>query len=160
MSALQLRSAKQEDILTIITILADDAYGQSREEVYSDEPGQEKQLNPVYQKAFEAIQADPNQDLCVLVDEQDHIWGTLQLTYIQYLNRKGSKRALIESVHVRADQRGKGLGNKMMQLAIERAKDKGATIIQLTSDKRRTDAHRFYRRLGFQDSHEGFKLIL
>lgn len=156
MHALQLRKAKQEDILTIISILADDTYGQSREEVY----GQEEQLNPVYQKAFDAIQADPNQDLCVFVDEQDHIWGTLQLTYIHYLNRKGSKRALIESVHVRAEHRGKGIGNEMMQQAIARAKDNGATIIQLTSDKRRTDAHRFYKKLGFEASHEGFKLIL
>lgn len=146
-----LRKATLKDLLTIVEMLADDVLGQTREEV--SDP-----LDQRYITAFEAIDQDPNQDLVLLVNDQDEVLGTLQLTYLQYLNLKGSKRALIESVRIHSTQRRKGLGEQMFQLAIERAKENGATIIQLTSDKKRTEALRFYEKLGFTASHEGFKL--
>ncbi|MBT2622534.1 GNAT family N-acetyltransferase [Chryseobacterium sp. ISL-6] len=148
---LHLRKATLTDLMTIIEMLADDILGQSREEVSVP-------LDERYVSAFKAIDQDPNQDLVVLVNDHDEVLGTLQLTYLQYLNHKGSKRALIESVRIHSSQRGKGLGQKMFQLAIERAKEKGATILQLASDKKRVEALRFYEKLGFTASHEGFKM--
>jgi len=150
---LQLRTATLNDLPSIIALLADDVLGQSREIISTP-------LDAAYIKAFENINTDPNQDLVVLVDETDQILGTLQLTYLQYLNHKGSKRAMIESVRISQKQRGNGMGAQMMQLAIARAKEKGATIIQLTSDKQRTAALKFYEKLGFKASHEGFKMKL
>lgn len=148
---LHLRKVTSADLLTVIEMLADDVLGRSREEV--SDPLDERYVN-----AFKAIEQDPNQDLLVLVNQHDEVLGTLQLTYLQYLNHKGSKRALIESVRIHSSQRKKGLGEKMLQLAIERAKRNGAHIIQLNSDKTRTDALRFYEKLGFTASHEGFKM--
>ena len=97
-----------------------------------------------------------------MVAENDagEIIGTFQLSFIQYLTHQGSIRAQIESVRVREDQRGKGIGEKMIQWAINRAKEKGAHLLQLTSDKKRPDAIRFYEKLGFKASHEGMKLVV
>lgn len=148
---LHLRKAAFQDLVIIIEMLADDMLGQTREDL--TDPIQE-----YYITAFHAIDKDPNQDLVVLVDEQENVLGTLQITYLQYLNHKGSQRALIESVRIHSSQRGKGLGEKMFQLAIERAKEHGVAIIQLTSDKKRTEALKFYEKLGFTASHEGFKM--
>lgn len=150
---MKLRKATLEDLPIIIGFFADDILGQTREDASLP-------LNPSYIKAFETIEKDANQELLVLVNEEDEVLGTLQLSYLQYLNRKGSLRALIESVHVKSGHRGEGLGEKMMRLAIAKAKNHGATVIQLTSDKSRSEAHRFYNKLGFIASHEGFKLIL
>ncbi|ASW73030.1 GNAT family acetyltransferase [Chryseobacterium piperi] len=148
---LHLRKAAFQDLGIIIEMLADDVLGQTREEL--TDPIQEYYIN-----AFHAIDKDPNQDLVVLVDEQENVLETLQITYLQYLNHKGSQRALIESVRIHSSQRGKGLGEKMFQLAIERAKEHGVAIIQLTSDKKHTEALKFYEKLGFIASHEGFKM--
>jgi GNAT superfamily N-acetyltransferase len=132
-------------------MLANDPLGAMREDLQHPEK---------YEKAFDIITNDNNQELIVVENEKGEIIGTFQLTYIQYLTHQGSIRVQIESVRVRDDQRGKGIGEKMFQWAIARAKEKGAHLVQLTSDKKRPDAIRFYEKLGFVASHEGFKLAL
>ena len=113
-----------------------------------------------YEDAFAAIDADPAQALVVLADAADDVVGTLQLTIIPGLARRGALRAQIEAVRVREDLRGRGLGHALCAWAIEEARERGCALVQLTSDKRREEAHRFYGRLGFTATHEGFKLRL
>lgn len=131
-------------------MLADDPIAASREGDPSDE---------VYLTAFEAIDADPRQELVVAEADGDVV-GTMQITYLPGLSRKGGERALVEAVRVAASMRGQGLGRTMMQWAVDRARERGCLLVQLTSDKARADAHRFYTSLGFVDSHVGFKLML
>jgi GNAT superfamily N-acetyltransferase len=114
---------------------------------------------PDYVAAFAAISADPNQE-CVIAELDGEAVGSFQLTYIPGLMRHGMWRGLIEGVHVRAESRNRGLGTEMMVWAVERCRARGCGLVQLTSNKKRTDAHRFYRRLGFEPTHEGFKLML
>jgi GNAT superfamily N-acetyltransferase len=131
-------------------MLADDPLGAQRESPAD--------LTP-YLAAFERISADPHQHLLIaFVDGQPAV--TLQLTLIAGLSRKGTTRALIEAVRVHRDMRGHGLGSELILDAVSRARGEGARIVQLTSDASRTDAHRFYERLGFVKSHAGFKLDL
>ncbi|MFF8274591.1 GNAT family N-acetyltransferase [Streptomyces lateritius] len=111
-----------------------------------------------YERAFAEIEGDPRNEMMVLVDEGGTVLGCLQLTYIPGLGKGGAERALIEAVRVRADRRGGGLGRELMRRAVERARERGCGLVQLTSDKRRTEAHRFYASLGFARSHDGFKL--
>ncbi|WP_418124538.1 GNAT family N-acetyltransferase [Chryseobacterium sp. PTM-20240506] len=148
---LNLRKVTFGDLKTVIEMLADDVLGKNREEVSNP-------LNEQYISAFRSIEQNPYQDLLVLVNRDDEILGTLQVTYLQYLNHKGNKRALIESVRIHSSMRGKGLGEKMFHLVIQRAKENGADVVQLMSDKTRTEALRFYKKLGFTASHEGFKM--
>ena len=103
------------------------------------------------------IQDDPNNELTI-VERDGAIVGMLQLTFIPYLTYKGSWRCLIEGVRIKEEFRGKGLGTQFFQWAIERARERKCHIVQLTSDKQRNDAIRFYENLGFKASHEGFKL--
>ena len=147
------RKATRNDVPAIVQMLADDILGSTREEYADPLPGS-------YYRAFEIIDRDPAQELIVVEDPSGDIIGTLQLTHIQYLLYKGGLRTLVEGVHVRKDQRGKKVGEKLLNWAIDRAKEKGAHIVQLTSDNRRPDAIRFYERLGFRDSHAGMKLHL
>lgn len=147
------RKATIKDIPAIIAMLAADILGRQREE-YS-EP-----LPSSYYEAFARIDSDANQELIVVENNEKEIIGTFQLTFIPYLNYRGGIRAQVESVHVREDQRGKGLGKQLFEWAIHRAREKGAHILQLTSDKRRPDAIRFYQKLGFTASHEGLKMHL
>jgi GNAT superfamily N-acetyltransferase len=112
-----------------------------------------------YERGFEAVQRDTRNEMLVLEDDGE-IVAYLQVTYIPGLGRRGAERALIEGVRVRADRRGSGLGRDLFARVIERARVRGCTLIQLSSNKRRTDAHRFYRSLGFENTHEGFKLAL
>lgn len=142
------RKATQGDLSDIIAMLANDPLGALREDLQHPEK---------YQKAFERITKDENQELMVVENENGEIIGTFHLTFIQYLTHQGSIRAQIESVRVREDQRRKGIGEKIFQWALHRAKEKGARLVQLTSDKKRPDAIRFYERLGFTASHEGLK---
>jgi len=147
MDNLVIRRATAEDVPAIVAMLADDPLGAKRES-----PG-----DPVYAAAFTEIDADPRQFLAVaVVDGQ--VAGTLQLTFIPGLSRRGATRALIEAVRVRADQRGSGLGRRLAEWAISTSRDRGAAMVQLTTDASRTDAHRFYERLGFVASHVGMKL--
>jgi GNAT superfamily N-acetyltransferase len=150
---MKFRAATQKDLPTIIKMIAQDKLGKLRENYQLPLP--EK-----YIQAFKNIQSDPNQNLIVLEDENQEVIGTLQLSFIQYLTYQGGIRAQIEAVRIRADQRGKGIGEKMFLWAIDRAKEKGAHVVQLTTDKKRPEALRFYDKLGFMASHEGMKLHL
>ena len=133
-------------------MLADDVLGAGREEYAAPLPAS-------YPSAFEAIDGDPNSEL--VVGELDgRVVAVLQLTCIPTLTRRGSRRALIEGVRVDASLRSGGIGRKLVEWAIGRAREKGCRLVQLTSDKRRGDAIRFYESLGFVASHEGMKLEL
>lgn len=112
-----------------------------------------------YRAAFDAIAADPNHRL-VAVESEGEIVATLQLSFLPGLSRFGMWRCMLENVHVRADRRRGGIGSQMVRWAIEEARARGTGMVQLTSNKVRKDAHRFYRTLGFEQSHEGFKLML
>jgi GNAT superfamily N-acetyltransferase len=114
---------------------------------------------PPYIEALAAIDADPNNRMIVAELDGERV-GTIQLTFIPGLMRRGMWRLLVEQVHIAPAQRSKGLGAQMMQWAIEQARIRACGMVQLTSNKKRTDAHRFYERLGFLKSHEGFKLYL
>ncbi|WP_282783520.1 GNAT family N-acetyltransferase [Phaeodactylibacter xiamenensis] len=146
------RSATRIDVAAIVRLLADDKLGQQRED-YRDP------LPEAYYEAFNRIDQDPNQELMV-VELAKQVIGTLQLSFIPYLTYQGGIRAQIEAVRIHKDHRGAGLGKTMMQWAIERARAKGAHVLQLTTDKKRPDALLFYERLGFVASHEGMKFHL
>ncbi|MET8165250.1 GNAT family N-acetyltransferase [Streptomyces sp. NPDC005329] len=150
MGDLEIRAAVTEDIPAIVGMLADDPLGAQRESP--------DDLGP-YLTALERLTADPNQRLVVAVRE-GRVVGTLQLTIIPGLSRRGSTRSVIEGVRVRADERGSGLGTRFIEWAIEESRRENCQLVQLTSDSTRTDAHRFYERLGFVASHVGFKLQL
>jgi GNAT superfamily N-acetyltransferase len=145
-----IRRATAADVGPIVAMIADDQLGATRESL--------DDLTP-YLKAFEQIDTDPNQ-LLIVADRNGEVIGTLQLTIIPGLSRRGSSRGLIEAVRVAAPARGAGLGTTLIQWAIEESRTRGCTLVQLTSDKSRTKAHNFYTNLGFQNSHEGFKLKL
>jgi GNAT superfamily N-acetyltransferase len=145
------RKAIKEDVPFIVKMIAEDKLGSLREDYKNPLP--EK-----YFQAFNKINNDPNQELIVVVDDNTEIIGTLQLSFIQYLTYQGGIRAQIEGVRVREDKRGSGIGEKLFNWGITRAKERGAHLIQLTSDKKRPEAIKFYKALGFVDSHEGFKI--
>ena len=150
MSDLVIRLATVEDIPAIVAMLADDPLGAVRE----TDAG-----SPGYKRAFEEISLDPQQKL-VVGELAGEVVATMQLTFIPGMSRGGSRRALIEAVRVRGDQRGKGLGRGLIGWAIDEARAAGCVVIQLTSDRSRADAHRFYESLGFEASHVGMKLVL
>ena len=149
---LRLRQAVEADLNVLRHLLADDVLGRDREDL-SD------QATDKYLAAFRAIKADPRNELWTAHRGTDLV-GMYQVTYIPYLSRGGNERCLIEAVRVAASVRGKGIGKAMMLFALDRARDRGCLLAQLTTDKTRPDAHRFYRRLGFEASHEGMKLDL
>ena len=150
MNDVLIRRATAADVAAIVTMIADDQLGATREST--------DDLTP-YLAAFEQIDADPNQ-LLVVAERNDEVIGTLQLTIIPGLSRRGSTRGLIEAVRVAAPARGSGLGSTLVQWAVEESRTRGCALVQLTSDKTRSEAHRFYTRLGFDNTHEGFKLKL
>lgn len=152
MVAVSFRRATATDVPAIIELLADDIFGKDREDP-STPP------NPGYIEAFNAIDADPNQML-VVATVDDGVAGTLQLTFIPGLTRTGAWRGQIEGVRVAAQYRGAGLGQQMFDWAIEQCRTRGCYLVQLTTDKERPDAHRFYETLGFVSSHIGYKLSL
>lgn len=174
-----LRPATWADLPQILALLADEDRVTDPADVVVTE---------AYERAFAAIDADPRNELLVLThgtgdpadrgkdEDKDKdrkedknegenegegaVLGCLQATYIPGLGKGGAERVLLEAVRIRADVRGGGLGRTLMELAIERARARGCALVQLTSNKRRTDAHRFYAGLGFVRSHDGFKLTL
>lgn len=146
------RRAEHSDLPAIIAMLADDDLGAGREDA-SDPP------NPRYVCAFAAIDEDPNQLLAVGV-RSGNVIACLQITFLPGLSRLGQWRGQIESVRVASSERGSGLGRKLFTWAIEQCRARGCGLVQLTSDKSRADALRFYESLGFVASHEGFKLSL
>lgn len=145
-----LRRARHEDVADIVALIAQDQLGVTRED-----PGD----LAAYLEAFGAIDADPAHIL--LVAEQDgRVVGTLQLSIIPGLARRGARRGQLEAVRVAEGRRGQGLGEAMVRWAVEESRRRHCAVVQLTTDKSRTDAHRFYERLGFERSHEGMKLRL
>ena len=148
-----VRRATAADVPAIVGLLADDELGATRE------AGSDPELTS-YRTAFAAIDADPGQLLLVVIAEDGQIAATMQLTFIPGLARQGALRAQIEAVRVGAGYRSQGLGEAMITWAVAEARHRGCRMVQLTSDKRRTNAHRFYQRLGFAATHEGFKLPL
>ncbi|MFI7137502.1 GNAT family N-acetyltransferase [Streptomyces massasporeus] len=150
MGDLEIRAAVADDVPAIVGMLADDPLGAQRESP--------DDLTP-YLSALERLSADPNQRLVVAVRE-GRVVGTLQLTIVPGLSRRGATRSIIEGVRIHADERGSGLGTELIEWAIEESRGQGCQLVQLTSDKTRADAHRFYERLGFTASHTGFKLQL
>jgi ribosomal protein S18 acetylase RimI-like enzyme len=149
---LLFRRATASDLPLIVAMLADDALGRHREA--PDLP-----LHPNYLQAFAAIEADPNQFMVAAVIDEVAV-GCLQLSFIPGLSRLGQWRGQIESVRVASQHRGEGIGRAMILWAIERCRERGCGLVQLTSDKSRPDAIRMYQSLGFQPSHEGLKLGL
>jgi GNAT superfamily N-acetyltransferase len=149
-AAYEVRRARRGDVGAIVELIAADQIGATRDG---------GDLAP-YERAFAAVDADPAQLLVVVTDAGGEVAGTLQLTVIPGLARRGGVRAQIEAVRVRADLRGQGLGGALLEWAIEEARRRGCSLVQLTSDARREEAHRFYGRLGFVPSHTGFKLRL
>lgn len=150
MIEIHLRAARADDVPAIVALLADDVLGAAREDVGDLAP---------YREAFAEIDADSSEVLLVAC-RGDEVVGTLQVSLQRTLARGGARRATIEAVRVAASARGMGLGEKMIRHAIAVTRDHGCTIVQLTSDKSRVEAHRFYERLGFARSHDGFKLFL
>lgn len=148
---LDIRRARRDDVPAILALLADDAISVTR--------GATANVSDGHFAAFEAIDSDPHQLLWVARDG-DELVGTLQLTFIPGLSRNGAWRAQIEAVRVATNRRGSGLGSEFIKAAIEEARRRDCRMVQLTSDTRRGDAHRFYDRLGFTASHTGFKLAL
>ncbi len=151
-----LRPATRADLPAVLALLADE----------------ERVVDPAtvtvteaYEHAFAAIDADPRNEMLILVEDADDrdaggTVGCLQATYIPGLGKGGAERALIEAVRIRADRRGGGLGRILMERVVARARGRGCGLVQLTSNKRRGDAHRFYTGLGFVRSHDGFKLVI
>ncbi|MGW5419891.1 N-acetyltransferase family protein [Streptomyces sp. NPDC003943] len=150
MSDLTIRPAERGDLPAVVAMLADDPLGALRESP--------DDLTP-YTAAFDRLDGDPHQHVVVAV-RAGRVVGTLQLTIIPGLSRRGMTRSIIEGVRIHAEERGSGLGTQLIEWAVEESRTQGCGLVQLTSDVTRTDAHRFYERLGFEPSHLGFKLSL
>ncbi|NVK25745.1 MAG: GNAT family N-acetyltransferase [Gammaproteobacteria bacterium] len=150
--ALIFRSATLEDLESLVSLLSSDPLGSQREDATVP-------LHADYISAFEAITKDPNNEL-IVVEFDGVLVGMLQITFIPYLTHIGSWRCLIEGVRIHEEFRGRGFGEQMFEYAIAQARNKGCRMVQLTSDKQRPAAIRFYEKLGFKATHEGFKLVL
>ena len=143
------REAKRDDLERVVELIADDAVAARRTGSYG-EP---------HVRAFEAITASPDNEL-VVAESDGEVIGVMQLTFIPGISRNGASRLLVEAVRVSSELRGQGIGRRLMEHAHERGRAQGCVLAQLTSDKQRPEAHRFYRNLGYEQSHEGFKLPL
>lgn len=152
MPELHYRQATETDLSAVVALLADDILGAARESGSAE-------ASAGYRAAFAEIDADPNQFLCVVEDGAE-IVGTFQLTFVPGLSRGGAKRAQIEGVRVASARRGEKIGEAMFRWAIDYSRARGCTMMQLTTDKQRVDAHRFYDALGFEATHIGYKLPL
>ena len=146
------RPARRDDLPAIVALLADDPLGRDRETAGAT-------LHPCYAEAYLAIERDSNQLLAV-AERERRIVGCLQLTFIPGLTRQGMWRGQIEGVRVAGSERGGGIGQAMLRWAVEQCRQHGCGLVQLTSDERRPDAHRFYEALGFRATHRGYKLAL
>jgi ribosomal protein S18 acetylase RimI-like enzyme len=150
-----IRLATHADLPAIVKLLADDAIGARRES--ADTTGTAPAAE--YRLAFNAIDANPD-ELLVVGCVDNEVLATLQLTLLHHLSHRGAIRAQIESVRVASASRGQGMGHQLVQWALARARERGARLVQLSTDKTRVDAHRFYESLGFRATHEGMKLPL
>ena len=149
---LSFRTAQQTDLPELVALLADDMLGVNREDTSTP-------LNDRYLAAFRHIERDENNELIVVHCESE-LAGMLQLTFVPHLTHTGSWRCSIEGVRIARAFRGVGIGARLIEWAVERARERGCKIVQLTSDKQRPDAIRFYESVGFRATHEGFKLAL
>ncbi|MBN7783792.1 GNAT family N-acetyltransferase [Ponticoccus gilvus] len=147
-----MRRATRADLPAIVALLADDTLGAGREDASLP-------LNAAYLSAFEAIERDENQFLAV-AEQDGALLGCLHLTFLPGISRLGAWRGQVESVRVAAAARGSGLGRRMLEWAADTARARGCTLVQLTTDKTRPEAHRFYESLGYQPTHIGYKLPL
>ena len=150
MGETRIRPAVAADVGAIVAMLADDPLGAKRETPDDLAP---------YVEAFTTMQSDPNQ-LLVVAELDGVVVATMQITYVPGLSHRGATRAILEGVRVAARTRGTGIGGQLVEWAIAAARERGASVVQCTSDRSRTDAHRFYERLGFEATHVGFKLRL
>ncbi|MFI2362344.1 GNAT family N-acetyltransferase [Promicromonospora sp. NPDC019610] len=146
---LTFREAGRDDLERIVELIADDAVAATRTGTYG----------AAHVAGFEAVAASPDNEL-VVAESDGAVIGVMQLTFIPGISRNGASRLLVEAVRVDRALRGQGIGRLMMEHAHERGRARGCALAQLTSDKQRPDAHRFYRNLGYEQSHEGFKLPL
>jgi ribosomal protein S18 acetylase RimI-like enzyme len=149
---IHFRLARRSDLPSIVRMLADDDLGSQRERV-------ENPLPQSYFSAFEQIEDDPNHEL-VVAEQSGEVIGTLHLMFLPSISFQGGLRAQIESVRVDQRFQSQGIGSEMMKWSMERAKQRGAHVVQLTTHKTRVGAHRFYEKLGFKGSHLGMKLSL
>ncbi|AZO00695.1 GNAT family N-acetyltransferase [Mesorhizobium sp. M9A.F.Ca.ET.002.03.1.2] len=152
MNEIEFRRAQAPDLPAIVAMLADDPLGAHREDASTP-------LAPSYLDAFRAIDADPNQLLAVAV-EAGRVVGTLQITFLPGISRKGAWRGQIEGVRVARQWRSRGVGKRMVEWAIDECRSRNFSFVQLTTDKSRSQAHAFYERLGFTASHLGYKMAL
>ncbi len=148
-----IRLATRDDVPAVLALLADDAQA-----THPERHGVPGDLAP-YLEAFDAIASDPDQSLYV-AELGGRVVGTFQLMVLRHLANRGGRVAQVESVHVHSSVRRRGIGEAMMRFAMDEARRRGCIRVQLTSNRRRTDAHRFYERLGFAQSHVGFKIPL
>lgn len=146
------RTARRADLGAIVGLIADDGLGRGRESLG-------REIEPAYVSAFDAIARDPNQ-LMAVAEAEGQVIGYMQITFIPGLSRKGAWRGQLESVRVAAHLRGRGIGAAFFGWAIEQCRARGCGLVQLTTDRQRDDALRFYERLGFSASHHGMKLQL
>jgi ribosomal protein S18 acetylase RimI-like enzyme len=151
-TGIKFRMATEQDLDGIVKMLADDELGSMRERYVQPLPES-------YKTAFQAITSDPNNEL-VVAYQGNELLGVQQITYTPYLTHQGGWRATIEGVRTSSAVRGKGVGTELIRWAIDRAKQRGCHLVQLTTDKQRADALRFYERLGFKATHEGLKMKL
>jgi len=149
---LTFRISTEQDLERIVEMLADDVLGSKRER-------NERPLPDSYIKAYKAITADPNNEL-VVACRGDEVIGVQQITFTPYITHQGGWRATIEGVRTSSSERGKGLGTELIRFGIQRAKERGCHLVQLTTDKKREEALRFYESLGFTATHEGLKMKL
>lgn len=152
MGAVTFRRAKRADLPEVVRLLSDDDLGHQRER-YEDP------LPESYYTAFEQIDRDTSHEL-IVAEREGEVVGTLHLMFLPSISFQGGLRAQIESVRVDESLRGQGLGSELMKWTIERAKARGAHVVQLTTHASRAEAHRFYERLGFKGTHVGMKLNL
>jgi GNAT superfamily N-acetyltransferase len=150
---MKYRKATNNDMPNIVEMIADDAFGSKRENYTIPLP-------KTYYDAFERIDSDHNQELTVFENETGKIIAVFQMTFIPYLTYQGGTRAQIEGVRVHKDYRNQGIGKSIFKWAIQRAQTRNAHLIQLTTDKQRPDAIRFYESLGFKATHEGMKMYI
>ncbi len=155
MTNVLFRRAREEDLGDLVRLLVDDDLGRTREAP----PPSVDTVDDAYQLAFDAIDSDDRQ-LLVVAEVDGAVAGTLQLTFIPNLTLRGGERAQLEGVRIDRECRGSGLGHQMVAWAVEQARVRGCRLVQLTTDKQRVDARRFYESLGFVASHEGMKLML
>ncbi len=151
MSSVTFRPARSGDLAVIIALLSDDKLGVNRESFEDN--------SQAYEQAFAEIDGDPN-NMVYVAEDDGRVIGCLQVTFIANLTFKGGRRALVEAVRVADSHQGQGLGKRLMEYVIDLARERGCRLVQLTSNKDRDDAIRFYEQVGFQPSHVGFKLYL